>query len=52
MVNALQSPDVMARLANEGAEVIGNTLEQAAAIVRADLEKWADVIRRTGIKAE
>ena len=52
MIKALQSPDVKARLAAEGAEVIGNTPEQAAAIVRADLEKWANVIRRTGIRAD
>jgi tripartite-type tricarboxylate transporter receptor subunit TctC len=42
---------VKARLEAEGAEIIGNTPEQAAAVIRADLEKWADVIRRTGIRA-
>lgn len=40
------------RLKNEGAEVVGNTPEQAAAIVRINLEKWAEVIRRTGIRVE
>jgi len=25
--------------------------EQAAAVVRADLEKWAQVVKRTGIRA-
>ena len=29
LVKALQSPDVLARLKNEGAEVVGNTPEQA-----------------------
>lgn len=51
IVKALQSPEVKARLEAEGAEIIGNTPEQAAAVIRADLEKWADVIRRTGIRA-
>ena len=52
MVKALHTPDVAARLASEGAEIIGNTPEEAAAIVRGDLDKWAEVIRRTGIRAE
>lgn len=52
MIKALQSPDVKTRLANEGAEIIGNTPEQAAAIIRSDLNKWAEVIRKTGIKAD
>ena len=52
LLKALQSPDVLARLRNEGAEVVGSTPEDAAAIIRRDLDKWADVIRRTGIRAE
>ncbi len=49
MVKALNTPEVATRLANEGAEVIGNTPEQAAAIIRTDLEKWAEVIRAAKI---
>lgn len=52
MVKSLQTPEVKARLEGEGADVIGNTPEQAAAIMRADLDKWAEVIRKTGIKAD
>ena len=52
LLKALQSPDVLARLKNEGAEVVGSTPEDAAAIIRRDLDKWADVIRRTGIRAD
>ena len=51
MVRAVQSPEVKARLEAEGAEIIANTSEQAAAVVRADMEKWAEVVRKTGIKA-
>ena len=51
MVRAVQSPEVKARLESEGAEIIANTPEQAAAVVRADMEKWAEVVRKTGIKA-
>lgn len=50
ILKALHSPEVKARLESEGAEIIGNTPEQAAASLRADMEKWAEVIRRTGIK--
>lgn len=49
MVKALNTPEVTARLANEGAEVIGNTPEQAAAIVNRDLGVWAEVIRAAKI---
>ncbi len=52
ILRVLQSPDVKARLEQEGADVIGNTPEQAAAIVRNDIDKWAEVIRKTGMKPE
>ena len=52
MVSALQTPAVKSRLAGEGGEAVGNTPEQAAAQVRADLDKWIDVVRRTNIKLE
>jgi len=45
MVRALNTPEVKTRLAGEGAEIIGNTPEQAAAIIARDLETWAEVIR-------
>jgi tripartite-type tricarboxylate transporter receptor subunit TctC len=49
MVRSLNTPEVSARLANEGAVTIGNTPEQAQAIVNKDLELWADVIRQAKI---
>lgn len=52
IIRALRSAEVKSRLEHEGAEIIGNTPEQAAAVVRADLDKWADVIRLTGISAD
>jgi tripartite-type tricarboxylate transporter receptor subunit TctC len=48
-VKAVQSPDVKARLEAEGADIVGNTPEQAAAIIRTELEKWATVIAKAGI---
>jgi len=51
IVKVLQNPDVKDRLASEGSEVVGNTPEQYGAIIRSDVEKWAKVIQRTGIRA-
>ncbi len=52
MVAALQTPEVKSRLANEGAEVVGNTPEQAAAMLRADLDARVEVVKRTGIRLD
>jgi tripartite-type tricarboxylate transporter receptor subunit TctC len=49
---ALQSPDVLAKLKSEGAEVFATPPDEAAASIRKELDKWAEVIRKTGIKAE
>jgi hypothetical protein len=34
------------------AEIIGSTHEQAVATFQRDIEQWADIVRRTGIKLE
>jgi tripartite-type tricarboxylate transporter receptor subunit TctC len=52
MVKALHTPDVAARLKSEGAEVFGTPPDEAAAVVRKELDKWAEVIRRTGMRVE
>jgi tripartite-type tricarboxylate transporter receptor subunit TctC len=49
---ALQNPDVLARLKSEGAEVFATPPDQAAAAIRRELDKWADVIKRAGIKVD
>jgi tripartite-type tricarboxylate transporter receptor subunit TctC len=36
----------------DGGETIGNTPEEFAAVIRADLGKWEKVIRNAGIKPE
>lgn len=52
MVAALQTPAMKSRIVSEGGEAVGNTPEQAAAALRADLDKWIDVVRRTNIRLE
>lgn len=51
IVKAVQTAEVKARLESEGAEVIGTTPERAAAMMRVEFDKWAEVIRRTGMTA-
>lgn len=45
-------PDVKERLAAIGAEPMGATPEQFAALVRADVAKWTKVIQDAGIKVD
>ena len=40
------------RLAGEGADVIGGTPEEFGRVIRADIEKWARVIKQGGIKVD
>jgi tripartite-type tricarboxylate transporter receptor subunit TctC len=46
IVKVLQAPELKERLANEGAVVVGSTPEQAAALVRAELERWTRLVKR------
>jgi tripartite-type tricarboxylate transporter receptor subunit TctC len=52
LVKALQSPDVKQRLAEQGAEPVGNTPEQFAATIQRDLAKWAKVVKDANVKLD
>lgn len=52
LVKAMNSPEVKSRLAVEGSEMIGTSHEQAAAMQSRQIEEWADLIRKTGIKLQ
>jgi len=52
IVKAMQSPDVKERLANIGIEPRTSTPEEFSAFIREEMTKWADVIRKAGLKAE
>ena len=52
IVRIIKTPEMQKNLAAQGAEPVGNTPEQFAAIIKDEHVKWADVIKRTGIKAE
>jgi tripartite-type tricarboxylate transporter receptor subunit TctC len=49
---ALRAPEVIERLAQDGAEPVGSTPAEFAALIRSELEKWAAVARAANIQAE
>ena len=51
-VKALATPTVKERFASLGVQPVGNTPEQWAAEIRADLARWSKVINAAGIKVE
>jgi tripartite-type tricarboxylate transporter receptor subunit TctC len=52
VVKALAAPEMKERIATEGAEIVGSTPAELAAFFRSEAEKWADVVKRSGIKLE
>jgi tripartite-type tricarboxylate transporter receptor subunit TctC len=52
IVKAMNAPELRDRLARDGVEVVASTPAEFAAFIRADVDKWADVIRKQGIKAD
>jgi len=51
-VKILAHADLHARLADFGLESIGNSPDEFAAVIKAEVPKWAKVIRAAGIKGE
>jgi tripartite-type tricarboxylate transporter receptor subunit TctC len=52
LMRALADPEVRERFTSVGTEVVGNTPEEFAAQIRADIEKWGRVVRAAGIRPE
>jgi len=48
----LRAPDMRERLAGDGSELVANSPEEFAAFLKAELVKWAAVVKATGIAPE
>ena len=51
-VKVLAAPDLQARFAMQGAEVVANSPGDALNMVKADIVKWAEVAKRSGAKID
>ncbi len=49
IANGLRAPEMRERLAREGVEVVAGSPEQFGAFFRAEIDKWAKVIKTAGI---
>jgi tripartite-type tricarboxylate transporter receptor subunit TctC len=52
IVKVLAMPDVKEKLAAVGADPVGNSPQEFAAVIRADVTKWKRIVQETGAKAE
>jgi tripartite-type tricarboxylate transporter receptor subunit TctC len=52
VVRILQTPEVKERLETQAADPVGNTPEEFAAIIKADIAKWGEVIKLSGVRIE
>jgi len=52
VLRALALPEVRARFAAQAFDIIGSTPEQLAQRIAADIDKWARVVKASGMRAE
>jgi tripartite-type tricarboxylate transporter receptor subunit TctC len=52
IAKAAHDPEMKKRLAEQGAEPVGNTSEEFSRILRDELARWAEVVRASGARAE
>jgi tripartite-type tricarboxylate transporter receptor subunit TctC len=52
LAKVLNQPDVKEKLINSGGEPIGSRPEAFSAWLKAEVAKWAKLIKETGIRAE
>ncbi len=51
-VKVLSAPELQERFAKQGAEVVANTPDEAAAMLKSDIAKWAEVAKKSGAKID
>jgi tripartite-type tricarboxylate transporter receptor subunit TctC len=49
---ALQSSEVKKKLSDQGADILGGTSDQFAALIKSDIARWAPVIKESGAKLD
>jgi tripartite-type tricarboxylate transporter receptor subunit TctC len=49
---ALKDPDVVSKMALQGAEIVGSSPAQLAAYVNLELPRWKQVVQQANIKAD
>jgi len=52
MVRILRQPDVVTRLAGQGAEPVASTPDEFAAFIRAEIDKWSKLVAAARMRAE
>lgn len=52
VVRIVKSPDVQQRLRGEAFELPADTPDQFAAVIRAEIAKWANVVKQAGIRLD
>ena len=52
IVKILNMPDVREKLSGLGAEIVADSPEEFAAIVKAEVVKWSDIVKKSGAKVD
>jgi tripartite-type tricarboxylate transporter receptor subunit TctC len=52
IVKIINMPDVKEKLVGLGAEPVGNTPEEFSALVKTEVVKWAEVVKKSGAKVD
>jgi len=51
-VKALRSPDVVKRLAEVGVDVVANSPDEFAAMIKSETARWGEVVKASGARAD
>jgi tripartite-type tricarboxylate transporter receptor subunit TctC len=52
VVRVLRTPEVRDQLTSQGADIVGNSPEEFSAWIKAEVKKWADVVKVSGAKID